>query len=303
MRSLCALQLFVILVFKAEQLPAQQRLPIIDMHMHAFDVIKDHAGNPIPSPCDPQPCNGYPTGAVSNERLLQLTLASMDRHNIVKGFLSSDNLARLSGWVSSAPGRFLPSPLIWRPGEPATDVLRREYSAGRLVAMGEIATQYSGISPNDPALEPYFALAEELDIPVHIHTLGFGAHLPGFRSGAGNPLLLEDVLVRHPKLRLFVENAGYPFLGEMIAVMYQYPELHADISTITWIIPRDAFHDYLRALVRAGLGKRLLFGSDGALWPETISRAIEGIESAAFLTAEQKRDIFYNNAARFLRLQ
>jgi predicted TIM-barrel fold metal-dependent hydrolase len=38
------------------------------------------------------------------------------------------------------------------------------------------------------------------------------------------------------------------------------------------------------------------------IWPETIGLAIETIESADFLTDEQKRDIFYNNAARFLRL-
>jgi len=37
-------------------------------------------------------------------------------------------------------------------------------------------------------------------------------------------------------------------------------------------------------------------------WPETIGFGIERIESAAYLTAEQKRDIFYNNAARFLKL-
>jgi predicted TIM-barrel fold metal-dependent hydrolase len=59
---------------------------------------------------------------------------------------------------------------------------------------------------------------------------------------------------------------------------------------------------YLRALVRAGLGKRLMFGSDQMVWPEGIGMAVEGIESASFLTEEQKRDIFYNNAVRFLRL-
>jgi hypothetical protein len=67
---------------------------------------------------------------------------------------------------------------------------------------------------------------------------------------AVNPVLLEDVLVRHPKLRLFVENAGYPYRDEMIAMMYQYPQLHADVSTITWVIPREAFYDYLEAFVR-----------------------------------------------------
>jgi len=33
-----------------------------------------------------------------------------------------------------------------------------------------------------------------------------------------------------------------------------------------------------------------------------IGIGIEAIESADFLTAAQKRDILYNNAARFLRL-
>ncbi|HEY9560163.1 MAG TPA: amidohydrolase family protein, partial [Anseongella sp.] len=136
-----------------------------------------------------------------------------------------------------------------------------------------------------------------------IHTLGIGPYMHHFRSSAGSPLLLEDVLVRHPKLRIFVEHAGYPFRDEMIAMMYQYPQLYVDVSTITWVIPRTAFYDYLKALVRAGLGKRILFGSDQMVWPEKIGAAVEAIEQAPFLTEEQKRDIFYNNAARFLRLE
>jgi len=89
----------------------------------------------------------------------------------------------------------------------------------------------------------------------------------------------------------------------MIAIMYQYPQLYADLSTISWVIPRTAFYDYLEAFVRAGLGKRLMFGSDQMVWPEKVGAAIEAIKEAPFLTREQKRDIFYNNAARFLRLE
>ena len=85
--------------------------------------------------------------------------------------------------------------------------------------------------------------------------------------------------------------------------MYRYPQVYVDLSTITWIIPRPAFHSYLKGLIDAGLGKRLMYGSDQMWWPETIGMAIEAIESAEFLTAEQKRDIFYNNAVRFLRLK
>jgi uncharacterized protein len=34
-----------------------------------------------------------------------------------------------------------------------------------------------------------------------------------------------------------------------------------------------------------------MFGSDEMVWPETIRVAIESIESADFLSEEQKRDI------------
>ena len=160
----------------------------------------------------------------------------------------------------------------------------------------------AGQAPNDPALAPYFALAEEFDVPVLIHTGGIGPPVPGFRSAAGRPLLLEDVLARHRKLRVFVENSGYPYLDEMIALMYMYPQVYVDVSTITWIIPRSMFHRHLSGLMEAGLGTRIMFGSDQMNWPEAIDDAVEAVQSAPMLTAAQKRDILYNNAARFLRL-
>ena len=57
-----------------------------------------------------------------------------------------------------------------------------------------------------------------------------------------------------------------------------------------------------KGLIDNGLGKRLMYGSDQMIWPEVIGETIEAIEDADFLTEEQKRDILYNNAARFLRL-
>ncbi len=52
----------------------------------------------------------------------------------------------------------------------------------------------------------------------------------------------------------------------------------------------------------AGFTKRIMFGSDQMIWPDAIGKAIERIESAPFLTPSQKRDIFYNNAVRFFKL-
>jgi len=55
-------------------------------------------------------------------------------------------------------------------------------------------------------------------------------------------------------------------------------------------------------LVNAGFSKRIMFGSDNMVWPQAVAEGIETINKASFLTAEQKRDILFNNAARFLRL-
>ena len=264
--------LFLLLGAFVHETAAQERLPIIDMHVHTMD------------------------GSV------QSRVAVMDEFHIVKGFLSG-TLEEVYSFTAAAPDRFIPSPgfpLYGIDGFPDIDSLRAEYLAGRLRGMGEITSQYLGIPPNAPRLEPYFALAEELDIPVLIHTTGGGAPNPTFRLSAGHPLLLEEVVVRHPKLRIYLENAGYPFLHEMIALMGHYPQIYADLSIITWLVRREAFHDYLSALIRAGFGERLMFGCDSA--PSKLAQCVEGIESASFLTDDQKRDIFYNNAARFLRL-
>ena len=174
-----------------------------------------------------------------------MTLAAMDRHNIVLGFLSGydgsadslvPNAKRVQAWLKAAPGRFIASAYLTQAGTPTVDFIRKEYVEGRIQGLGEITTQYFGYPPNHSSLAPYFSLAAELNIPTHIHTLGIGAPLPTFRPSAGNPLLLEDVLARHSDLRLFVENCGFPFTQEWIAVSYQYPQLYGEVSTVTWIV-------------------------------------------------------------------
>jgi dienelactone hydrolase len=62
------------------------------------------------------------------------------------------------------------------------------------------------------------------------------------------------------------------------------------------------FYTYLKRLVQAGFSKRIMYGSDQMQWPQAIGVSIQAIEAAPFLTKEQKRDIFYNNAVRFFRI-
>lgn len=278
-----------------------ERPPIIDVHLHAHAADRFGAAGP------PNPVSGTPSSATTDDALLKATLDAMQRHNIVSGVASSarDDVER---WRRAAPERIIGGAQI-DVGLPLPDrqQLRKDIVAGRIGMIGEIGAQYLGLDAADSSLEPYFALAEELDVPVGVHT-GISSPntpydcCPKFRVALGRPLLLEPVLIRHPDLRVNLMHAGYPYLDETIALMAVYPNVYADVGAIDWIIPRDEFHRYLKALMRAGFGKRIMFGSDQMVWPEVIERAVESIDSASFLSEEQKRDIFYNNAARFLRL-
>jgi uncharacterized protein len=296
--------LLLLILFASADRPAQgneqNRPPIIDVHVHAY------AGDNRWADKVPNPLTGQPMTATTEKTHMQATLAEMKKYNIVKAVVSNDYQAVLR-WKATSPDHIITSYGFNDPSLPDLEFLRREHAAGRLMALGEIGTQYQGIAPNAPQLEPFFTLAEELDIPVSIHV---GLTRPGiaydkspkYRAALSNPLLLEEVLIRHPKLQINVMHAGWPMSGQMIALMWAHPQVYVDTGVIDWRLPRKEFHAYLRRIVEAGFGKRIMFGSDQMVWPETIGMAIEGIESAAFLTEEQKRDILYNNAARFFRL-
>jgi uncharacterized protein len=219
----------------------------------------------------------------------------------------------IESWVAADSERFIPAPMILKdtphPTIPIGE-LREAAKAGRIPVLGEIIAQYVGLAPDAPVLEPYYALAEELDIPVMIH-LGTSfpgtayAGYPAFRLRLGNPMLLEDVLVKHPKLRVWVAHGGLPWVEEIFALMQQYPQLYIDVATINWIggpRGRAAFHAFLKQAIDRGYQKRIMFGSDAMAWPDAIGLAVDGVNSASFLTPEQKRDIFYGNAMAFFRL-
>ena len=275
-------------------------LPIFDVHLHA------HSDNdPRFKTRAPNPVSQRPMTATSEVSHMRETLAEMERYNI-RGVVSGDDYELTKRWKAAAPDRVIVSYSILNPTASDFEKIRTEHAAGRLQVIGEVGSQYAGLSPADPKLAPLFALAEELDIPVayHMHPGPPGSVYRGtkIRPSLGNPLLLEEVLVRHPKLRIHVMHAGWPMLDQMIALMWAFPQVYVDTGVIGWRLPRAEFHSYLRRLVEAGFGQRILFGSDQMAWPDAIGLSIEAIQSATFLTDAQKRDLLYNNAARFLRL-
>lgn len=250
---------------------------------------------------------------MTEEELDKQVFDIFKKYNVVAVVDSNFDLEYAARWADRSPAKSIPASMVVRqmPTNRTPEETRKLIEEGKIKVIGEIAVQYDGLAPNDPYLDPYWALAVEYDIPAAIH-IGPGA--PGgdyiggqhgvnrYRSDKTLPLLMEDVLRRHQGLRVYIMHAGYPRLDDMLLLMLMHPQVYVDIAMIASDLPRKEFYRYLRTMVEAGYGKRIMFGSDHTVWPQIIEKVILAIDEADFLTAEQKEDIFYNNAIRFFRL-
>ncbi|MEO6447039.1 MAG: amidohydrolase family protein [Gemmatimonadaceae bacterium] len=301
--------------------------PVIDMHMHA-GTASDNGPPPlalcVPPPSLPlrdakrsweevwiewqrkPPCSDPVWSSATDSALMAETLEVLERRNVYG--LTSGRMDLVEKWRAAAPGRIIPSAMFRLTRDRLSPAgLAALFTSGRVAALAEVTSQYLGISPSDMRFDPYLAVAERLDIPVGIH---IGTGPPGapylgmekYRAALHTPLTLEDALMRHPGVRVFVMHAGWPMLDDMLAVLWVHPQVYVELGGIIFGLPRADLYRYLQRLVESGFGKRVMFGSDNMVWPGVIERGIRAVEEAPFLTETQKRDILYNNATRILRL-
>jgi predicted TIM-barrel fold metal-dependent hydrolase len=152
---------------------------------------------------------------------------------------------------------------------------------------------YQHFYANDSRLYPLYAKAQELAIPVMIHT---GSSIfRGARLKYGDPLYMDDVAVDFPELTLLMVHSGRGFWYDRA---YFLAKLHANLYMEISGLPPQKLLDYFPELER--VADKVIFGSD---WPGMphIKRNIEMIRGLP-LSEEAKEKILGGNAARILGL-
>jgi uncharacterized protein len=303
--------------------------PVIDMHIHVYGG----AGQAPPSyacipfsafmPLDPgkgggglkpymeemfgnPSCPNRVLSVQSDDDLRTRTIAALRRNNVYA--VAGGSPAYVDRWFIDEPVRLIPAIGAGSPDKlPSLAELRIRHAEGKLKVLSELSFQYAGIAPDDPRMEPYWSLAEELDVPVGIH-MGPGAPgttyfaTPNYRAALSDPLLLEPVLVRHPKLRIFVVHAGYPMKDRMMALMAAHPQVYAEFGFLTAGYRDSDIWPYIKAFIDAGFEDRILYGTDQMVWPELVDLSIARVRQTPHLSPEVKRKFLYENAARLLRI-
>ncbi|MCZ6678378.1 MAG: amidohydrolase family protein [Candidatus Poribacteria bacterium] len=141
---------------------------------------------------------------------------------------------------------------------------------------------YGGWDPLHPRALQIYARAEELGLPIMFHQ---GTTFP--RKAPlkyANPILLEEVALRFPNLRMIIAHIGHPWEAEAIVLIRKQPNVFADISGLfyrPW-----QFYNSLRLAVEYGVADKLLFGTDYPI--ATFDETVEGLHNVVQLSKEMR---------------
>ncbi|MGQ9722062.1 MAG: amidohydrolase family protein [Candidatus Jordarchaeum sp.] len=147
------------------------------------------------------------------------------------------------------------------------------------------------INPNDKIMYPVYEKAQELEIPVLLHT-GTQFH-SGTRIKYCQPLYVDDVAVDFPNLKLVIAHFGFPWFYEAIAVCQRNPNVYINLAG--WApkhIPEPVI-----TYINGPLRNKALFGSDYPLLSR--KRIVEELKQLPFKNGILEK-IFDENPKRFL---
>jgi len=312
-----------------------RRMRVVDIHAHCLfqEVRSVIQGTPLenaplqdnlvlgPHRIDTLDERGIDIAALSVNRFWWYAATEQQAREIVR--INDEGLAE---WCSSYPDRFVPlsSPALQFP-EMAAEQL--EYAVTNLGHRGaSILGHAQGEAPSTEKYDPFWAKAQELDVPVFMHPDG-SRHIiqPGALDGAGglgnvigNPLettlflsrmIFDGALDRFPRLKVVAAHAGGylpSYLGrsdvgcarngaDCVNTRRPSEYLRDQILIDSMVFNEEG----LRHLVAVAGASQVVYGTDMPFdWPDTLDLIVD----SPSLSNAEKEAILGGNLIRLLQI-
>lgn len=117
---------------------------------------------------------------------------------------------------------------------------------------------YQNIHPQDERFLALMARAEALGVPVLIHQ--GTTFCSNVSLELANPILLQPIALKFPKLRMLIAHMGHPWIAETLVLIRKHPHFYSDISAL-YYRPWQ-FYNALVLAMEYGVLDKLLFGTD-----------------------------------------
>lgn len=160
-----------------------------------------------------------------------------------------------------------------------------------------------GFYPNEKVVTPMWEKANELDIPVMVHS---GPTFPQLQMKYSEPIYLEEVLINYPELNIIIAHSGGGLWAEEVIALRQFRNnVYADISGWQGMAYAAGNGYATKRLLHlySFLRSKCLFGSD---WP-AFNHQIAHKEWVAMINrldveTKLKKKLLGENAEKLLKL-
>jgi hypothetical protein len=195
------------------------------------------------------------------------------------------------------------------PGDVPASLRELERAADELGLRGiKLHPSMQVFYPNDAALSPIYAFAQDRNWPVLCHT---GASRSRYADKYSHPLLLDEVAVRFPDLKLILAHTGRPWYQDAGLLVRKHPNVYCDLCANVGRTGDTALLEmmFIFLKVYAGGLKKMLFASDFPIFEPADGLAdlyaVADGRSAGRLglpgvTPEELEGVLWKNAAHLL---
>ncbi len=115
---------------------------------------------------------------------------------------------------------------------------------------------------------PFYAKCAELAVPV---VMQIGHSAEAMPSETGRPILVDNIALDFPELRIVCAHTGWPWVEELIAVAWKHPNVFIGTTAHAPRYWKPEMVSFLNT--KRGMGK-VLYGSDFPVldWPGTLAQ-------------------------------
>ena len=267
---------------------------LIDCHVHLNNYHASEGETPRPT-------------EANVERLFQTMAEHSVDHAIVltsyKVDVDRPSVEHVLEILAHDPRTTVVEGLRWR-GDSRTDLFHMEERIRDGLVKGiKLYPGYDAYAINDPSLESVFRIAEKHDVPVMIHTGDTYSKTAKVRMA--HPLLVDDIAVDYPEVRLVMCHLGNPWFQDAAEVLYKNDNVFADISGLTLGDFDYDFERYVAMRLKDMItymgdpGRQLMYGSD---WPLVNMRPYVKLLNELDFTDEQLENVAWRTAAKLFRI-